>query len=93
MITAYRRTVIAGPLIALALIAAAAALGAAVGAGRWEVAGGTAFRLLVDVLIVIGTGVVAVASRGRPSTGGTPSCNRGRPCQACSALDRRRTNR
>ena len=61
MITAYRRTVIAGPLIALALIPAAAVVGAALAAGQWSLTGAAAQRLALDSVILIAVGALVVA--------------------------------
>lgn len=56
MIAAYRRTVIAGPLIALVLIPAAAVVGAAMSIGDWPLVWEGLERLGLDVALVIGLG-------------------------------------
>ena len=53
MIAAYRRSVIAGPLIALVLIHAAAAVGVALACGRFDLAGDGLLRLGLDVAIIV----------------------------------------
>jgi hypothetical protein len=57
MIAAYRRNVIAGPLIGLVLIPAAAMIGASLTFGRTDFALEAAERFLADVGIVVGTGL------------------------------------
>ena len=56
MYLAYRRNVIAGPLIALILIPAASAVGMSLAIGEWGHAGRIAQRLGVDVAMVVGAG-------------------------------------
>lgn len=53
MIAAYRRSVIAGPLIALVLVHAAAAVGVALACGRFDLAGNGLLRLGMDVAIIV----------------------------------------
>ncbi|QIN78242.1 DUF389 domain-containing protein [Rubrobacter marinus] len=62
MIVAYRRSVIAGPLIALAIVPAAAMVGIALAAGRPDLAyqGGERFVLDVIIIVLLGTLVVAL---------------------------------
>lgn len=60
MVLAFRRSVIAGPLIALILIPAAALIGAALVAGRPGLAYQGLERLLIDAVLIIGLGVVVV---------------------------------
>lgn len=60
MYLAYRRNVIAGPLIALILIPAAAAVGMSLAIGEWGHAGQIAQRLGVDVAMVFGVGVILI---------------------------------
>ncbi len=60
MLTSYRRTVIAGPLIALALIPAAAAIGAGVAAGRLQIAWSGLTRLALDALLILVLGAVVI---------------------------------
>ena len=61
MITAYRRTVIAGPLIGMALISAAALIGAALAAGEGQLGGDAAQRLALETALLVGAGAVVVA--------------------------------
>lgn len=56
MIAAYRRTVIAGPLIALVLIPAAAMAGAALGAGRAGLFFEALQRLGLDIVLIVALG-------------------------------------
>ncbi len=60
MIVAYRRTVIAGPLIASVLIPAAALVGAGIAAGQVDLIVGGVKRLAIDIafLLVLGAGVI-----------------------------------
>ncbi len=60
MIVAYRRTVIAGPLIASVLIPAAALVGAGIAAGQADLIVGGLKRLAIDAafLLVLGAGVI-----------------------------------
>ncbi len=58
MIAAYRRNVIAGPLIGLVLIPASAMIGASLAFGRADYAWEATERFLVDAAIVIGTGLI-----------------------------------
>lgn len=62
MVLAYRRSVIAGPLIALTLIPAAALIGAGLAAGEPGLAYQGLERLLVDaaLIVVLGASVVVV---------------------------------
>lgn len=62
MIAAYRRSVIAGPLIATVLIPAAALVGAAIAAGQGALIEGGLKRLAIDVvlLLVLGAGVFLI---------------------------------
>ena len=62
MVVAYRRSVIAGPLIALAFVPAAALVGAALVIGRWTLLLDGMKRLAIDaaLLIVLGALVIAV---------------------------------
>jgi uncharacterized membrane protein len=60
MILAYRSAQLAGPLIALALIPAAAMLGVALVTARADLMLEALERVGVDVLLVIGWGVVIV---------------------------------
>ena len=53
MIVAYRRSVIAGPLIVLAIIPAAAMVGIALAAGRPDMAYQGFERFILDVVIII----------------------------------------
>ncbi len=61
MVVAYRRSVIAGPLIALAIVPAAAMVGVALAAGRPMLAYQGAERFVLDVLLIVAWGVVVVA--------------------------------
>ncbi len=61
MIAAYRRTVIAGPLIALVLVPAAATVGAALAAGQATLFLQALRRLGIDALLVVAAGVLIVA--------------------------------
>jgi uncharacterized membrane protein len=58
MIAAYRRTVIAGPLVALVLIPAAALVGAGVAARRTNLAFEGIERWGLDVLFIIAAGLL-----------------------------------
>lgn len=60
MIAAYRRSVIAGPLIALILIPAAAMIGMGMVIGRTDLAVEGAERFLLDAALIVGLGVVVV---------------------------------
>ncbi|MEJ7607136.1 MAG: DUF389 domain-containing protein, partial [Bryobacteraceae bacterium] len=57
MYSTYRESVIAGPLIAMVIIPAAAMLGMAVVAQRWDLAGEALQRLGLDLLLITGAGV------------------------------------
>ncbi len=61
MEVANRRNVIAGPLIALALIPAAALVGAAVGAGELDLALEALMRVALDFALIVGLGAAVVA--------------------------------
>ena len=63
MYLAYRRNVIAGPLIALILIPAAAAVGMSMAIGEWGLAGEIAKRLGADVAMVVGAGLVLIYAK------------------------------
>lgn len=56
MIASYRRSVIAGPLIALSLIHAAAAVGMALACGRIDIALDGLLRLGIDAALVVAAG-------------------------------------
>lgn len=59
IIASYRRSVIAGALIAVVLIHAASMIGVAIVCNRWDLAGQGMERFLVDMLVVIiGCGLV-----------------------------------
>lgn len=60
MVLAFRRSVIAGPLIALVLIPAAALVGAGIAAGRFGLAYQGLERLAVDAALIVGLGVIIV---------------------------------
>lgn len=60
MVLAYRRTVIAGALIALVIVPAAALIGAALAAGRVGLAYQGLERLMIDVALIVGLGAVVV---------------------------------
>ncbi len=60
MILAYRRNVIAGPLIALVLIPAAAMMGMALVIGRWDLLLHGLERLGWDILLIVAAGVLLV---------------------------------
>ncbi len=60
MITAYRRNVIAGPLIALILISAAAMIGAALVVGQPLLAVQALQRLGIDTALIVFCGIVVV---------------------------------
>ncbi len=53
MVSAFRRSVIAGPLIALVTIHAAAAVGVALVVGRFDLAGGALQRLGLDIALIL----------------------------------------
>lgn len=61
MVAAFRRSVIAGPLIVMALIPAAAILGIALACGQLEIARDAAWRVVQDVLWIISTGFLIFA--------------------------------
>ena len=61
MLLAYRRNVIAGPLIALSLIPATALIGIALVIGRLDLVGEGLERLGLDILLIVGAGIVLVA--------------------------------
>lgn len=56
IVAAYRRSVIAGPLVALVIIPAAAKAGMALALGRGDLVGEGLERLGLDVLLIIGLG-------------------------------------
>jgi hypothetical protein len=60
-LAAYRRSVIAGPLVALTLVPAAALVGMAPVAGSWAVAVEGLERLAIDIGLIVVAGVVVVA--------------------------------
>jgi len=60
MVLAFRGSVIAGPLIALILIPAAALIGAALAAGRPGLAYQGLERLLIDAALIVGLGALVV---------------------------------
>lgn len=60
MYLSYRRNVIAGPLIALVVIPAAAALGMSLAIGRWSDALLLVQRMGVDVALIVGAGIVLI---------------------------------
>ena len=53
MVSAFRRSVIAGPLIAMVIIQAAAAVGVALAVGRFDLAGDAARRLGLDIALIL----------------------------------------
>ena len=53
IVSAFRRSVIAGPLIALVTIHAAAAVGVALVVGRFDLAGGALQRLGLDIVLIL----------------------------------------
>ncbi len=57
IISAYRRSVIAGPLVALIIIPAAAQAGVGIAAGRWYLAWEGLERLGLDVLFIVLSGL------------------------------------
>jgi len=63
MVAAYRRSVIAGPLIALILVPAAAVAGAGIAAGRPVLIGEGLQRLGLDMLLVVGLGLLVIAAK------------------------------
>jgi len=65
MIMAFRRSVIAGPLLALVLIPAAAAVGAGLAAGEVGLALDALQRLLVDAMLVVVLGAIVIALKQR----------------------------
>lgn len=58
ILSAYRRSVIAGALVAMRLIEAASVLGIAIGMGRFDIAGEAMKRLGIDMLFVLAAGIV-----------------------------------
>ena len=63
VLSAYRRSVIAGPLMAMVLVEAAALVGAAPIAGRPELALDGLQRLAVDAALVVAVGAAVVAAK------------------------------
>jgi len=63
MVAAYRRSVIAGPLIALILIPAAAVIGAALVAGQIGLIVEGLQRLGLDMALVVGLGLLVIAAK------------------------------
>jgi uncharacterized membrane protein len=61
MVVAYRRSVIAGPLIALAIVPAAAMVGVALAAGSPTLAYQGAERFILDVALIVAWGSLVVA--------------------------------
>ena len=61
VVAAYRRSVLAGPLVLLAIIPAAALIGASLAAGNWPHVEQAAGRLLLDVVIIWATGALVLA--------------------------------
>ncbi len=61
MLAAYRRSVIAGPLIALTIVPAAALIGMGPVAGNWSLAVEGLERLAIDLGLIVLAGVVVVA--------------------------------
>ncbi len=61
VVASYRRNVIAGPLLLLAVIPAAALIGASIAAGSWSFVKEGIERLLIDVLIIWVTGALVIA--------------------------------
>ena len=61
MVVAYPRSMIAGPLIALAIVPAAAMVGVALVAGRPMLAYQGAERFVLDVVLIVAWGVLVVA--------------------------------
>ncbi|CAA9571620.1 MAG: hypothetical protein AVDCRST_MAG88-2388 [uncultured Thermomicrobiales bacterium] len=61
MVAAYRRSVIAGPLIVLVLIPAAAAAGVALVSGQPALLGLALRRLGLDALLIVGLGALVIA--------------------------------
>ena len=61
MIVAYRHSVIAGPLIALAIVPAAAMVGVALAAGEPALVYQGAERFILDVVLIVVWGALVVA--------------------------------
>ena len=61
MIVAYRRATIAGPLLLLAIIPAAALVGAAAACGQWGLVKQGIERLMIDIGIIWATGALVVS--------------------------------
>jgi uncharacterized membrane protein len=61
MVVAYRRRVIAGPLIALAIVPAAAMVGVAFAAGSPTLAYQGAERFILDMALIVAWGALVVA--------------------------------
>lgn len=61
MVTAYRRTVLSGPLIALVLFHAAALVGAALVAGQASLCAIALGRFALDIVLVVGIGALVIA--------------------------------
>jgi hypothetical protein len=61
MIAAYRRSVIAGPLITLVIIHAAAMVGLALACGRFDLAEEGLERVGLDMLLIVGLGALVFA--------------------------------
>lgn len=63
MYLAYRRNVIAGPLIALILIPASSAIGMSIAIGEWNIALELVKRLGVDIALIIAVGIVLIFAK------------------------------
>jgi uncharacterized membrane protein len=61
VVAAYRRSVLAGPLVLLAIIPAAALIGAGAASGSWPLVKQGIERTLLDVLIIWAAGALIVA--------------------------------
>ena len=61
--SAYRRSVIAGALVALSIIEAASAAGIAGVLGRWEIMGEALSRLAIDGLFILAAGVLVFGGK------------------------------
>lgn len=65
MVAAFRRSVMAGPLVALANVTAAAGLGMALAIGRLDRAGDMLVRLLLDLVLIVLIGAVVFVVKRR----------------------------
>lgn len=63
IIASYRRSIIAGALMAMVIISAAAMIGAAIACGQWELAREGAERFGLDIALIIGSCLLVFAAK------------------------------